>query len=62
MKGKNIWKWLLQIFLPVALFIAYAHTQVDPFSSEHTVARYVILAGLYFIWHIYVELVRNGKL
>ena len=62
MKGKNIWKWLLQTFLPVALFIVYEHTQVEPFSSEHAVARYAILVGLYLVWHIYVDLVRNDKL
>ena len=62
MRRKNIWTWLLQTFLPVVLFITYVRTQVEPFSSEHTVARYAILVGLYLVWHIYVDLVRDGKL
>lgn len=62
MEEKSIWKWALQAFLPVILFIAYEQTQTEPFSSEHVVARYVILIGLYCAWHIYVNLVRKGRL
>lgn len=62
MEEKNIWKWALQTFLPVILFITYEQTQTEPFSSEHAIARYVILIGLYFAWNIYVTLVRKGKL
>ncbi len=62
MEEKNIWKWALQAFLPVILFITYGLTQTEPFSSEHSIARYVILIGLYSAWHIYVNLVRKGKL
>ena len=62
MKRKSIWKWLLQTFLPVGLFVAYSSTQTEPFSSEHTIAKYVIMAGLYIIWNIYINLVREDKL
>lgn len=62
MKRTSIWKWLLQTFLPVGLFVAYSSTQTEPFSSEHAIAKFVILVGLYTIWHIYVNLVREDRL
>lgn len=49
-------------FLSIGLFVAYTSTQTEPFSSEHTVIRYVVLVGLYVIWHTYVDLVREDKL
>ena len=62
MKQKKFWKWLLQTILPFVLFVTYSATQVEPFISEHQVARVVILVVIYCIWHIYVDLVRDGKL
>lgn len=62
MKRKDIWKWLLQTFLPIFLFIGYTKSQTGPFSSEHIIAKYIILFGLYLVWHIYIELVRAEKL
>ena len=61
-KVSKFLKWFLQVTLPVALFQTFAYTQVEPFSSEHTVARYVILLVSYLTWHLYVNCVRDGKL
>ena len=62
MKQISFWKWLLQTLLPFVLFVTYRETQVEPFTSEHQVASFVVLVVVYFVWHIYVDLVRDGKL
>lgn len=59
---RRIWKRLLQVFVPVVLFNVYSSIQTEPFSSEHTIAKYVILVVIYITWHAYVDLVREDKL
>jgi len=61
-KEKKLWKWLLQTFLPVGLFVAYSALDNAPFSSEHPVAKIAILIVIYLVFHLYVDFVRDGKL
>ena len=61
-KTKKMGKKILQILLPVGFVFVCAHTQAEPFVSDHKIASFVILVVMYFFWHAYVDLVRDGRL
>ena len=56
------WQWVIQIIVPVILFLSFGKVNEKEFKSEHPVANLILWIGVYVVFNVYVNLVRNGIL
>ena len=56
------WQWVIQVIVPVILFLLYGKVDEEEFKSEYPIASLILRIGLYVVFSVYVDLVRNGIL
>ena len=62
MVEKTWWQWVIQVIVPVILFISYGIVNEEEFKSKHPIANSILWIGVYVVFNVYVDLVRNGIL
>ena len=62
MVEKTWWQWAIQIIVPMILFLSYGKANEKEFKSEHPIASLILWIGVYFVFYVYVNLVRDGIL
>jgi len=62
MVEKTWWQWAIQVIAPVILFLSYGKVNEEEFKSKHLIANSILRIGVYYVFHMYINLVRNGIL
>ena len=62
MVEKTWWQWAIQVIVPVILFLSYGKVNEEEFKSKHPIANLILWIGVYVVFNVYVDLVRNGIL
>ena len=57
MVEKTWWQWAIQLIAPVILFLSYRKV-----NEEEPIANSFSWIGIYVVFNVYVDLVRNGIL